>query len=102
MTKDDRVIRHVVVHGKVQGIGFRVWTERQALARGLEGWVRNRSDGSVEAVFAGAPAAVQAMIAEVRKGAPLSHVSRLDERAADELELAAKHRSEKFSLLPTV
>jgi acylphosphatase len=102
MTKGDRVIRHVFVRGKVQGIGFRVWTERQALSRGLEGWVRNRSDGSVEALFAGPPALVKSMIEQLRKGAPLSTVDRVDERDADSLELAAKRNSEKFSLLPTV
>ena len=46
-------IRHVIVHGRVQGVGFRAFVEHEALRRGLEGWVRNRRDGSVEAVFAG-------------------------------------------------
>jgi acylphosphatase len=102
MSKDGRTIRHVVVRGKVQGIGFRVWTERRALACGLEGWVRNRRDGSVEAVFAGPPAGVAAMIAQLRQGAPLAKVERIDERDSDPLELAARRTAEKFSLLPTV
>src|SRR5439155_20634748 len=56
-----QAIRHVVVRGDVQGVGFRAWTEYTALARGLEGWVRNRRDSSVEAVFAGSNEAVAAM-----------------------------------------
>ena len=48
----ERIIRAIVL-GRVQGVGYRNWTERQALARGLHGWVRNRRDGTVEAVFAG-------------------------------------------------
>ena len=53
--------RHVVVRGRVQGIGYRAWTERVALSHGLKGWVRNRRDGSVEAVFIGEDDAVEAM-----------------------------------------
>jgi acylphosphatase len=102
MSTPDRIIRHVAVHGRVQGIGFRVWAERRALALGLEGWVRNRRDGSVEAVLAGSPAAVAAMIADLSRGPPLAKVDRVDERDADGLELAAKRPAEKFSLLPTV
>jgi acylphosphatase len=49
------VISRVVIRGLVQGVGFRYWTEYTALEHGLEGWVRNRRDNSVEAVFAGAP-----------------------------------------------
>src|SRR2546423_5024926 len=45
-------IRHVVIRGRVQGVGYRAFTEYTALDHGLEGWVRNRRDGSVEAVFA--------------------------------------------------
>jgi acylphosphatase len=44
---------HVTVTGFVQGVGYRAWVERQAQTLALSGWVRNRSDGSVEAVFAG-------------------------------------------------
>ena len=43
----------MIVHGRVQGVGFRAFVEHEALQRGVEGWVRNRRDGSVEAVFAG-------------------------------------------------
>ena len=71
MTQD---IRHVTIRGRVQGVGYRAWVEHEALRRGLDGWVRNRRDGSVEAVFA--------------------------EDGPD--DLAARHAGEKFSLLPTV
>ena len=47
------IIRHVVVRGRVQGVGYRACVEHEAHRRGLDGWVRNRRDGSVEALFAG-------------------------------------------------
>ncbi len=102
MSQQEGVIRHVIVRGRVQGIGFRVWTERQALAHGLEGWARNRRDGSVEAVLCGSAADVAAMIKDLHRGPPLARVDRVEERPADALELAARRRTEKFSLLPTV
>lgn len=54
--------RHVIVHGRVQGVGFRYSVERAARARGVAGWVRNRPDGSVEAVFEGDADAVDALL----------------------------------------
>ena len=63
-----QVIRHSVLRGRVQGVGFRAFVEREALKRGLEGWVRNRRDGSVEAVLAGDADAVTAMIEACRRG----------------------------------
>ena len=58
----------VTIRGRVQGVGYRYWLEQGAIARGLEGWVRNRRDGSVEALFAGPPDAVSAMIASCWHG----------------------------------
>jgi acylphosphatase len=66
--------RHVHVTGRVQGVWFRAWTRQQAEARGISGWVRNRSDGSVEAVIAGPDDAVDAMIAALREGPPAAKV----------------------------
>jgi acylphosphatase len=66
---------HVIVEGRVQGVGFRAWVEREANARGLAGWVRNRSDGSVEAVFSGEDQAVRAMVEACGKGPRLAAVS---------------------------
>ena len=55
-SSDERAaIRHVVVRGRVQGVGYRAFVEDDALGHGLDGWVRNRRDGAVEAVFAGRP-----------------------------------------------
>jgi len=65
---------HAVISGRVQGVWFRAWTEGEALARGLDGWVRNRRDGSVEAVFAGPADRVDAMLEACREGPPLAVV----------------------------
>ena len=56
------------ITGQVQGVGYRFWATRTAASLGLRGWVRNRTDGSVEALATGAPAAVAAMIEASRKG----------------------------------
>ncbi len=66
---------HVVVSGKVQGLFYRAWTRERALAHGLDGWVRNQADGTVEAVFSGPEEAVQAMLAECREGPPAARVA---------------------------
>jgi acylphosphatase len=60
--------RRVLIHGKVQGVFFRDTTRRQAESRGVTGWVDNRSDGSVEALFEGDEDDVEAMIAFCRQG----------------------------------
>jgi acylphosphatase len=64
----ERVRRRVVVRGRVQGVWFRGATREQASLRGVAGFVRNRSDGSVEAAFEGPPDAVQALLDFVREG----------------------------------
>ena len=89
----------VVIHGRVQGIGYRVWTEYTALERGVQGWVRNRRDGAVEALFAGPAEAVAAMIEACRQGPPGARVDAIDQRAADPSELALRRRGELFSVL---
>ena len=65
---------HVIVEGRVQGVGFRAYVEREAKARSLRGWVRNRSDGSVEAVFMGEEEDVQSMIVACHRGPRMSVV----------------------------
>lgn len=67
----------VRVSGRVQGVGFRDWTRREALSRGLSGWVRNLPSGDVEAVFSGDAAAVDAMLAACRNGPRFAHVERM-------------------------
>ena len=96
-----RVIRRVMVRGRVQGVAFRVWTEHAALARGVEGWVRNLRDGSVEAVFAGPTEAVDAMVEACRRGPPGAWVESLDARDAAPDALARVRPGERFSILPT-
>ena len=82
MSESGDVTVRVVIEGRVQGVWFRGWTEDEARARGLSGWVRNRSDGSVEALFSGAQAAVREMIALVRQGPPMARVAAVTEHAA--------------------
>jgi acylphosphatase len=91
--------RHVVIHGRVQGVGYRAWTEVTALERGLEGWVRNRRDGAVEAVFNGPDEEVAAMIAECRRGPPGARVDAVDQREATADEIALRRGDELFSVL---
>ena len=78
------VARHVIVAGRVQGVFFRAWTREQAEALGVSGWVRNRPDGSVEALVAGEKAAVEAMIERMRCGPPGAKVERLTEEPVEE------------------
>jgi acylphosphatase len=63
-----------VITGTVQGVWFRAWTVEQATQRGLDGWVRNRRDGSVEALFAGDAATVDDMIAACHRGPSAAQV----------------------------
>jgi acylphosphatase len=95
------VIRHMVVHGRVQGVGFRAFVEREALRRGLEGWVRNRRDGSVEAVFKGDATAVAAAIEACRHGPLGGRVEVLHEREATDDNLSLRAPGDLFSVLPT-
>ena len=62
------VARRVVISGRVQGVGYRAWVEHQAHRLGLQGWVRNRRDGSVEAIFEGSEDIVSKMIAANASG----------------------------------
>jgi acylphosphatase len=70
--------RRVVVHGFVQGVGFRFAVERAARSRGVAGWVRNRPNGTVEAVFEGAPEDVEALVALCRRGPRGAEVDRVE------------------------
>jgi acylphosphatase len=96
------VIRHVLIRGTVQGVGFRYWTRRTATARGLQGWVRNRGRDSVEAVFAGPEQAVAEMVALCRRGPDMARVDSLDDRPAEPDLLDLRKKGERFSELASV
>jgi acylphosphatase len=91
----DVIRRRVLVDGRVQGVFFRQSCRREAELRGVTGWVRNRSDGRVEAVFEGSPDAVEAMVAWCRGGPPGARV--------DEVEVAdeAAEGPSAFRIVPS-
>ena len=74
----------LVISGRVQGVGFRAFVERQARRRGLRGWVRNRRDGTVETLLIGAASELGEMEAACRRGPSLAAVSRLDRFEAED------------------
>jgi len=85
------------ITGRVQGVGFRFAMREQAARRGVRGWVRNRRDGSVEAVAQGEAGAVEALVAWARNGPPGAHVTQLTAGTAEDEPL---HPG--FELRPTV
>lgn len=86
---------HLNIAGRVQGVGYRAWFERQALALGLSGWVRNRRDGTVEAVISGDPEAVDRMLSAARTGPPAALVREL-------AVIPAQAPQPGFTVLPTL
>lgn len=97
-----RAILLVRIQGRVQGVGYRAWVEYQAQAAGLEGWVRNRRDGSVEALFAGTGRRVAELVALCRQGPPSAHVSAVLNEPAQPHQLDLRRPGEDFSVLPTI
>lgn len=95
------VVRRVIIRGRVQGVGFRAFVEYTAQDHGIAGWVRNRRDGSVEAVFAGPADTVATMIAACRRGPPGARVDAVEESEAASEVLAKRYAGETFSMLPT-
>lgn len=83
---EDCAIR-VRISGRVQGVWFRAWTESLARDHCLDGWVRNRSDGTVEAVFAGPEPQVERMIERCREGPPAASVDAIEREAVDARDL---------------
>jgi acylphosphatase len=71
------------IEGRVQGVGYRDWMLREAGRLGLQGWVRNRRDGSVQALVAGEEGAVQALLIACRRGPVLARVDRIEEVLAE-------------------
>ena len=73
-----QVSAHVIISGKVQGVFFRDETRKTAIRFGVTGWVRNRADGTVEALMEGLREEVEALIAWCHKGSPMSRVDHVD------------------------
>ncbi|MBX2805779.1 MAG: acylphosphatase [Hyphomicrobiales bacterium] len=69
---------HIRIEGRVQGVGYRAWTQSAALDLGLAGWVRNRRDGAVEAVIQGEPDKVAEMLRKCRTGPLGASVTRVE------------------------
>ncbi len=84
MAGPGRVAERVRIIGRVQGVWFRGWVVDQARRRMLDGWVRNRTDGSVEAVFAGSADAVAAMVDACYTGPPMARVDDLVREPTDD------------------
>ena len=98
----DRRFVHVTIHGRVQMVGFRAFIEQHALERALDGWVRNREDRTVDAVFAGAAAKVEEMLDLCRHGPPGAVVEELEVREEEAAGLIPSSRPSGFYVMPTV
>jgi acylphosphatase len=88
------MVKHLSIRGKVQGVGYRYHYSREAERLGITGWVRNRRDGSVEAMLAGTPQAVDALVAWARLGPSSAVVEHVD-------VTEAQGEYTGFSVLPT-
>ncbi len=98
MTDTGAIARRVLVDGAVQGVGYREFTRRAALRLSISGWVRNRSDGTVEARIRGPRAAVEALVAEMRKGPRFATVNSVIVTDLDEIP---DDDSGAFAIRPT-
>jgi acylphosphatase len=96
------IIRHVMVTGRVQGVGYRAWAGDQAILLGLQGWVRNLRDGSVEAMFSGPKDAVMQMIDMCHRGPPPARVDHVVVSDALPDMLKLRSGSETFSQLASL
>ena len=95
-------LRQVRISGRVQGVGYRAWVDYRARNNNLEGLVRNRRDGSVEALFAGPEDVVSEMVARCRRGPSSARVEALRDEAGNPDMLNLREARERFSVLPTV
>ncbi|HEY1413183.1 MAG TPA: acylphosphatase [Rhodopila sp.] len=84
--------KRLVITGRVQGVGYRAWMMDKATELGVSGWVRNRPDGSVEALIAGDVASVEEMSRSCRRGPRLAEVSSIDEDLAEPPEEPGFHQ----------
>ncbi|HWX07934.1 MAG TPA: acylphosphatase [Bradyrhizobium sp.] len=95
-------IRQVTIRGRVQGVGYRAWVDHHARNHNLEGWVRNRRDGSVEALFAGPEDIVSEMIARCRRGPSTARVEAVEDEEVSADALNLRRPGERFSVLSTI
>lgn len=89
--------KHLIISGVVQGVGYRVSFDAQARALQLSGWVRNRREGTVEALVAGDPAALETIVAWARRGPPGARVDQVMVNDTDDAQL----KTDGFQVLPT-
>ena len=78
-----KITKRVIVHGRVQGVNYREATRLQAERRNVGGWVRNRDDGSVEAILHGLPDDVAQVLDWMRRGPPAARVTQMDVSSSD-------------------
>jgi acylphosphatase len=95
-------IRQVTIRGRVQGVGYRAWVEQQARACDLEGWVRNRRDGSVEALLVGPADVVSEVITRCRRGPSMARVETVQDESGNSDGLHLRYAGDRFSVLPTI
>ena len=101
MSEPAPIVVHIVVHGRVQGVGYRAFVEREAERHCLEGWVRNCRDGTVEALFKGEAKVIDDVIAACGRGPFGSRVDAVNQRPGTDADLKARVPGEEFSVLPT-
>ncbi|MBL8289264.1 MAG: acylphosphatase [Rubrivivax sp.] len=94
-------VRRLLIEGGVQGVGFRWAMVGEAKRLGLRGWVRNRRDGSVEALVIGPAAAVDRLVAWAHRGPAAARVSRVDVQPADAAQAAEARAASGFEQRPT-
>ena len=93
-----KLVVRVLIEGKVQGVGYRNWLRARALERGINGWVRNKSDGRVEALLGGVESNVKELVADCYRGPPASVVKRVKEFPETNL----RDYTQGFMVLPSM
>lgn len=101
MSGDGRSVVHVVVHGRVQGVGYRSFVQHEAARHSVEGWVRNCRDGTVEVLFKGDADQIADMLAALKRGPHAARVDAVLQRPGTDADLRARVPGEAFSQLPT-
>ena len=101
MTGQQRVVR-VTIGGHVQGVGYRAWMAKEARARDVRGWVRNRSNGDVEALFAGPPDTVETLCAACWRGPAHARVDKVEVVETDPAAIAGEGAGPSFRQIATL